>query len=93
MAFLVKGIRLSLLAVATFIPALAALYYTAFTIQFVSGVMNGMNACTIMLGEPFPLTDGSEVQFAWQWIGAALVFWVGLGIASRNSIALRARSE
>jgi hypothetical protein len=86
MALIAKGTSRGLLICVLSVPMLVALSYTAFTIQLVEGVSAGQTACTILLGEEFPMVDGREATFAWQWTTACLVFWGGAALSIRNSV-------
>ena len=63
----------------SFLPALAALSYTASTVQLVKGyVLHGLSSCSAMrTGVEFGW-DGREPIFTVLWLLACLSFWGGL---------------
>ena len=89
MIILARGTHLGWLAATVTVPLVAAIVYSIFAVRLAIGVLHGLTACTILLGEPFPIADGSEIQFAWQWLGAGTVFWLGLMVTLRNSMRQR----
>ena len=89
MLFLLPGVRPWVLGVIISVPALAAIFYTVFTYRLIVGVADGASACSILLGQEFNMLDGSEWTYVWQWSAASLIFWLGLAVAVKQSLAYR----
>jgi hypothetical protein len=81
MAWVLVGNRMpsKLVLVIALLPALAALSYTASTIQLAAGYFgDGLSACSVLRdGQDFP-DDGREPLFIGLWFLVCTSFWGGL---------------
>ena len=81
MAWVLVGNRMPsrLVLVIALLPALAALSYTASTIQLAAGYFgDGLSACSVLRdGQDFP-DDGREPLFIGLWFLVCTSFWGGL---------------
>ncbi len=78
-AFLGRRVPSKLVLIVAVLPALAALSYTASTIQLAAGYFGeGLSACDVIKsGEEFG-RDGGEPLFILLWLLVCLSFWGGL---------------